>query len=275
MTIFRHRLSVAAAIGFAIILINLTVVVFAPWLAPYGEAELVGDVWAPPSAEAWLGNDDLGRDMLSRVLYGCRTSVLLALVITVLAFAIGMVTGFAAAAAPRWVDTTLSRLVDTVMSIPTLILALIVLSVLGTSLPMLVGTIALLESTRVFRVSRAVAMDIAVLDYVEIARLRGERLWWLIGREVLPNAWPPLIAEFGLRFCYTLLFVASLSFLGLGVQPPDADWGGMVKDNASAINIGGMAPLIPATAIAILTIGVNLVIDWFGSIHSRAHGEEA
>ena len=275
MKIFGHRLSVAAVIGFAIILINLTVVVFAPWLAPYGEAELVGDVWAPPSAEAWLGNDDLGRDMLSRVLYGCRASVLLALVITVLAFAIGLGTGFAAAAAPRWVDIVLSRLVDTGMSIPTLILALIVLSVLGTSLPILVGTIALLESTRVFRISRAVAMDIAVLDYVEIARLRGERLWWLIRREVLPNAWPPLIAEFGLRFCYTLLFVASLSFLGLGVQPPDADWGGMVKDNASAINVGGMAPLIPATAIAILTIGVNLVIDWFGSIHSRAHGEEA
>ena len=275
MKMFGHRLSVAAVIGFAIILINLTVVVFAPWLAPYGEAELVGDVWAPPSAEAWLGNDDLGRDMLSRVLYGCRASVLLALVITVLAFAIGLGTGFAAAAAPRWVDIALSRLVDTGMSIPTLILALIVLSVLGTSLPILVGTIALLESTRVFRISRAVAMDIAVLDYVEIARLRGERLWWLIRREVLPNAWPPLIAEFGLRFCYTLLFVASLSFLGLGVQPPDADWGGMVKDNASAINVGGMAPLIPATAIAILTIGVNLVIDWFGSIHSRAHGEEA
>lgn len=275
MKMFGHRLSVAAVIGFAIILINLTVVVFAPWLAPYGEAELVGDVWAPPSAEAWLGNDDLGRDMLSRVLYGCRASVLLALVITVLAFAIGLGTGFAAAAAPRWVDIVLSRLVDTGMSIPTLILALIVLSVLGTSLPILVGTIALLESTRVFRISRAVAMDIAVLDYVEIARLRGERLWWLIRREVLPNAWPPLIAEFGLRFCYTLLFVASLSFLGLGVQPPDADWGGMVKDNASAINVGAMAPLIPATAIAILTIGVNLVIDWFGSIQSRAHGEEA
>jgi peptide/nickel transport system permease protein len=275
MRVLGYRLSVAAAIGLTIILINLSVMICAPWLAPYGEAEMVGDVWAPPGAEAWLGNDNLGRDMLSRVLYGSRTSVSLALGITLLAFAIGMTTGFAAAAAPRWVDLVLSRLVDTMMSIPTLILALIILSVLGTSIPVLVGTIAFLESTRVFRVSRAVAMDVAVLDYVEIARLRGERLWWLMHREVLPNVWPPLIAEFGLRFCYTLLFVASLSFLGLGVQPPDADWGGMVRDNATAIHIGGLAPLIPASAIALLTVGVNLVVDWFVSVHGRSHGEEA
>jgi peptide/nickel transport system permease protein len=152
--------------------------------------------------------------------------------------------------------------VDVLMAIPTLIFALVVLSVLPPSVVTLVVVIAVLDSTRVFRLSRAVAMDIAVLDFVEVARLRGERLPWIIFREVLPNTLPPLIAEFGLRFCFAFLFLSSLSFLGLGIQPPAADWGGMVRDNANAISFGLIIPLIPAAAIAILTIGVNLVVDW-------------
>ncbi|MBV9524052.1 MAG: ABC transporter permease [Alphaproteobacteria bacterium] len=275
MRILGHRLSIGAAIGFAIILVNLLAVALAPWIAPYGEADLIGDVWSPPSGEAWLGLDNLGRDMLSRLLFGGQTSVTLALLITMLSFSLGIVTGFTAATTNRWIDAVLSRIVDTIMAIPQLILALIVLSVLGTSIPVLIGTIAILDSTRVFRLSRAVAMNITVLEYVEAARLRGEGLWWVMRREVLPNALPPLIAEFGLRFCFTLLFIASLSFLGLGVQPPEADWGSMVRDNATAINFGGIAPLVPAGAIALLTIGVNLVVDWFLSIHGRAHGEGA
>jgi peptide/nickel transport system permease protein len=162
----------------------------------------------------------------------------------------------------------LSRAVDALMAIPTLIFALLVLSVLGTSIPVLIGTIAVLDSTRVFRLSRAVAMNIVVLEYVEAARLRGEGLGWVMGREILPNALPPLIAEFGLRFCFAFLFIASLSFLGLGIQPPFADWGSMVRDNAQAISFGGIAPLIPAAAIALLTIGVNLIVDWILSIHA-------
>jgi peptide/nickel transport system permease protein len=268
-----HRLSGSAGVGLAVIAINIAVVALAPWIAPYGQAEFVGDVWAAPNAQSWLGLDNLGRDILSRLLFGGRTSVTLALLITVLAFAIGISLGFAAATTRRWVDIALSRLVDTLMAIPSLIMALVVLSVLGTSIPVLVGTIAALEATRVFRVSRSVAMNIAVLDYVEAARLRGEGLWWVMHREVLPNALPPLIAEFGLRFCFSLLFVASLSFLGLGVQPPEADWGSMVRDNATAINFGKIAPLLPAAAIAVLTISINLVVDWLLSIHARAHGD--
>jgi peptide/nickel transport system permease protein len=275
MRLFGHRFSIAALIGLAIIAINLLGAVLAPVIAPYGESTPVGDVWAPPSAEYWLGLDNLGRDMFSRLLYGARTTISIALVITCLSFAIGIAMGFSAAVVGGWIDTMLSRLVDTLMAIPTLILALIVLSVLGTSIPVLVGTIAVLDSTRVFRLSRAVGLNIAVMDYVEVARLRGEGLRWIVWREVLPNALPPLIAEFGLRFCFAFLFIASLSFLGLGIQPPYADWGGMVRDNAQAINFGGMAPMIPAIAIGQLTIGVNLLVDWFLSIHSRAHGEGA
>ena len=275
MQIFGHRLNLSAWIGLAIVVINLLAALLAPVIAPYGQAELVGDVWAPPSAQFWLGLDNLGRDMFSRLLYGARTTISIALLITICSFAIGIIAGFAAAILGGWIDTALSRFVDAMMAIPTLIFGLIILSVLGTSIPVLIGTIAILDSTRVFRLSRAVGLNITVLDYVEVARLRGEGLWWVMRREVLPNALPPLITEFGLRFCFAFLFIAALSFLGLGIQPPLADWGGMVRDNAQAINFGEIAPLIPAAAIGQLTIGVNLVVDWLLSIHSRPHGEGA
>lgn len=275
MWIFGYRISLGALIGFAIVALNLSAAVLAPVIAPYGQADLVGDVWAPPSAQFWLGLDSLGRDMLSRLLFGARTTISIALLITICSFVIGIVTGFTAAIVGGWIDMVLSRFVDAVMAIPTLIFALIILSVLGTSVPVLVGTIAVLDSTRVFRLCRAVGLNISVMDYVEVARLRGEKLWWIMRREVLPNALPPLITEFGLRFCFAFLFIAALSFLGLGIQPPLADWGGMVRDNAQAINFGGTAPLIPAAAIGLLTIGVNLLVDWFLSIHSRPYGEGA
>ena len=275
MRIFGHRLSLGAWIGLAVVVINLLAALLAPVIAPYGQAELVGDVWAPPSGQFWLGLDNLGRDMFSRLLYGARTTISIALLITICSFAIGIIAGFAAAILGGWIDTALSRFVDAMMAIPTLIFGLIILSVLGTSIPVLIGTIAILDSTRVFRLSRAVGLNITVLDYVEVARLRGEGLWWVMRREVLPNALPPLITEFGLRFCFAFLFIAALSFLGLGIQPPLAAWGGMVRDNAQAINFGEIAPLIPAAAIGQLTIGVNLVVDWLLSIHSRAHGEGA
>ena len=263
----------SALVGIAIVAAILAAALFAPRVAPYGEAELVGEVWAPPSAATLLGTDSLGRDMLSRLIYGARTTVGIALATTVLAFLIGCLAGFSAAVLGGWVDALLSRLVDVLLAIPVLISALLVLSVLGTSIPVLIGTIAVLESTRVFRVSRAVAMTIAVLDYVEIARLRGEGLGWVIAREILPNALPPLIAEAGLRFCFIFLFIASLSFLGLGIQPPWADWGSMVRENAQAINFGVYAPLYPAAAIALLTVGVNLVVDWLLALHARPGGQ--
>ncbi len=275
MRVFGHRLGLGAWIGIAIVTVNLLAALLAPVLAPYGQAELVGDVWAPPSAQFWLGLDNLGRDMFSRLLFGARTTISIALLITICSFAIGIVTGFTAAVLGGWIDVALSRLVDALMAIPTLIFGLIILSVLGTSIPVLIATIAILDSTRVFRLCRAVGLNIAVLDFVEVARLRGEGLWWIMRREVLPNALPPLITEFGLRFCFAFLFIAALSFLGLGIQPPLADWGGMVRDNAQAINFGEIAPLIPAAAIGQLTIGVNLVVDWLLSIHSRPHGEGA
>jgi peptide/nickel transport system permease protein len=267
--LFGHRISLGTEIGLAIVVTNLLFALLAPVFAPYGEAETVGDVWAPPSVEFWLGLDYLGRDIFSRLLFGGRTTIAIALAVTVLSFTIGMTLGFTAALVRGWVDTTLSRLVDALMAVPTLISALIVLSVMGTSVAMLIITIAVLDSTRVFRLSRAVGLNIAAKDYVEVARLRGEGTPWIIYREIMPNALPPLIAEFGLRFCFAFLFIASLSFLGLGIQPPHADWGGMVRDNGQAISIGGYAPLFPALAIAQLTIGVNLLVDGFLAARNR------
>ncbi len=149
------------------------------------------------------------------------------------------------------------------MAIPSLIFALLILTIVGTSIPALVIVIAVLDSTRVFRLARAVAMNIVVMDFVEVARLRGENVWWVMYREVLPNSMAPLVAEFGLRFCFVFLFISALSFLGLGLQPPTADWGSMVKDNATLITFGDITPLLPAGAIALLTVGVNFVVDWF------------
>ncbi|MFP1828778.1 ABC transporter permease [Lonsdalea quercina] len=270
-----HGVPLSAWIGLLIIAANLIGALFAPWLAPHSETAQVGDIWMSPSADALLGTDSLGRDMLSRILFGARTTIAIALVITFSSFVIGIITGFSAAIYGRWVDVVLTRIVDTLMSIPVLILALIVLSVLGTSIPVLVGTIALLDATRVFRLARLVAQDIVCQEYVELARLRGEGLRWILTREILPNAIPPLLAEFGMRFCFTFLFIAGLSFLGLGIQPPYADWGSMVRDNAQAINFGLLAPLYPAAAIALLTIGVNLVVDWLLLRNNLSLGDEA
>lgn len=252
----------SARIGMCMVFITLAAALFAPVIAPFGETEIVGDVWLPADGSYLLGTDSLGRDLYSRMLYGARNTIAIAFLITSLSFVVGSCMGFLAATVGGWIDQLLSRIIDIIMAFPTLIFALMVLSVVGTSVPALVVVIALLDSTRVFRLSRAVAMDIEVMEYVEAARLRGERIWWIMRQEILPNAMPPLVAEFGLRFCFVFLFIAALSFLGLGLQPPTADWGGMVRENAGGITFGIFTPLWPAAAIAFLTVGVNLIVDW-------------
>ena len=258
----------AARIGLVMILMNIFAAVFAPVITPYGETEVVGDVWLPSSKDHLLGTDHIGRDMFTRLIYGARNTIAIAFITTALSFFLGGIFGILAAALGGWTDMGLSRLVDILMAIPMLIFALIVLSVVGTSIFSMIMVIAVLDSTRVFRLSRAVAMDITVMEYVEAARLRGEGIGWVMRKEILPNAMPPLVAEFGLRFCFVFLFIASLSFLGLGIQPPTADWGGMVRENAGAITFGIFTPLWPAGAIAFLTVGVNLIVDWFLKIAS-------
>ncbi len=266
------RAPLSAKIGLAIIALNLILAVFAPLIAPYGETEVVTDSWMPgfwdlAASEGkplvLLGSDQLGRDLLTRLIFGARNTITVAILTTMMSFAVGMSAGFLAATLRGWVDQAMSRGVDILMAFPSLILALLVISVMGSSVPVLITVIALIDATRVFRLSRAVAMDVEVMEYVEAARVRGEKIGWVMRSEILPNTLAPLAAEFGLRFCFVFLFIASLSFIGLGIQPPAADWGSMVRENSAAISFGILTPLFPAGAIALLTVGVNLVVDWF------------
>lgn len=257
------KIAVALAAGF--VLICALAAIGADWIVPYAPDEMVGMPWQPADGNFLLGTDQLGRDMLSRVVFGARTSIGLSLAITLIAFAVGGTLGLAAVALGGFTDQAISRVVDLFMALPPLIMALVALAIFGTSMAVLTLVAALIASLRVFRLTRSLGLDIAARDFVDVARLRGESTWWVMRREILPNAAIPLIAEFGLRFVFAFLFIASLSFLGLGVQPPTADWGGMVRENVGAFNYGRMTPLVPAGAIALMAISVNLIGDWIVS----------
>ena len=255
--------------GLIVITVYCLVALFAPLIAPHGEAEVFPAPYAPWGGEHVFGTDQIGRDVFSRLIYGARNTMGIALLTTFLSFLIGGGLGLVAAINRSWLDQFISRAVDVLMAIPSLIFALMLLSIFGSTVWSLIGIIAVLDSTRVFRLTRSVAVNVVVMDYVEAARLRGEGLGWIMRREILPNIMPPLVAEFGLRFCFVFLTIAALSFLGVGIQPPTADWGSMVRDNASLIQFAqydmtaAMTPLLPAAAIALLTIAVNFVVDWF------------
>jgi len=253
----------SARLGVLIIFIYVVVALFAPWIAPFGESEIVGKKYLPWGEAHMLGTDNLGRDMLTRLIYGARNTVGIALVTTIYAFLLGGFLGIIAAVLGGWIDQLLSRGVDVLMAIPALIFSMLLLSIFGTSVASLILIIGLLDATRIYRITRAVSLNVVVMDFVEAARLRGEKLGWITLREILPSISAPLAAEFGIRFCFVFLTISALSFLGLGIQPPTADWGSMVRDTADLITFEDYTPLIPAAAIAILTIGVNFVVDWF------------
>ncbi|NKC13049.1 MAG: ABC transporter permease subunit [Gammaproteobacteria bacterium] len=251
-----------ASFGLFVIVVYIVAALFAPVIAPFGEAQVVSGSYAPADDKMLLGGDQLGRDMFSRIIYGARNTVGIALLTTLIAFTVGSLAGLMSATLGGWVDQACGRIVDTLMAIPQLVFALLLLTIVGTDIINLILVIALLYSPLVYRLARAVAGNIVVMDYIEAARLRGEKTWYLIVREILPNATAPLVAEFGLRFCFVFLAISALSFLGLGIQPPTADWGSMVRENATLISFGEVTPLIPAAAIALLTVSINFVVDW-------------
>ena len=262
MAKFIKTAPLTAGFGMLVITIYVICAVFAPLIAPYGEAAILTSSYEPWTSTYLLGTDNLGRDVFSRLIYGARNTVGIAFLITALAFLMGTTAGIYAALKGGLIDQVMSRLVDVLMAIPSLIFSLLMLTIFGTSVISLVLVIAAIDSTRVFRLARSVAVNIVQLDYIEAAKLRGEKTSYLISRELLPNAMAPLAAEFGLRFCFVFLMISALSFMGLGLQPPTADWGSMVRDNADLISFGDITPLIPAGAIALLTIAVNFVVDW-------------
>ncbi|MGV3549291.1 ABC transporter permease [Rhizobium sp.] len=251
-----------AQAGVATLAVLVVLSCLAPLIAPFSESAIIStESFAYPDNASWLGTDYLGRDLLSRLLFGGSFTLLLALATTVITFLMAVTAGFAAGLMGGLRDEALSRVVDALLSIPSIIFALLVINAFGTTIPVVIGTVALIEACRVFRLARALAIKINSLDYVDAARARGEGLLWIATREVLPNTVAVLATEFGLRFTYIILFISALSFIGLGVQPPTADWGVMVRENAKGLVFGSPAALLPAAMIALVTISVNLIVD--------------
>ena len=275
----KHRagpaLDMTAKIGILILALNLFVVLFGPMLAPFPPNALMSDeIFSSIGTGGLLGTDVLGRDLLSRMLYGARTTIGLAFIATLIGFIIGIVMGFSAAEMGGWADDLISRVVDVMISFPPMLLALVVIAGLGSSITVLVCTVGISHAPRVARISRAIAMEIALNNFVEVARARGEGLFSVLRREIWPNSIRPLAAEFGLRFTYSVLFLSGLSFLGLGIQPPRADWGMMVKENLAGLHYGSWAALMPALAISLITVGINLIVDWMGAQTGKQIPEE-
>ncbi|MYM91029.1 ABC transporter permease subunit [Rugamonas sp. FT82W] len=251
-----------ALTGLAIVVFWLLMTLFGPSLAPHDAAGIVDpDVFGDISWRFPLGTDYLGRDMLSRILCGARYTVALALVAALLASGAGTVLGLVAAAAGGALDAGLSRALDALISIPSKMFALMMVASFGSSVPLLIATAAISFMPGAYRIARSLAVNVQAMDYVQAARARGERMRYITVREILPNILRPVLADFGLRFVFTVLLLSGLSFLSLGVQPPDADWGSLVRENIGGLSEGAPAVLMPALAIATLTIGVNLLID--------------
>lgn len=257
-----YRINWVGALCLLIIVGWASVAVFAPWIAPHGVGDVVdSDYFGPMTREMPLGSDYLGRDMLSRILHGARYTVGVSLAAVVLACGTGVTLGMAAAVSGGWFDAALSRFLDALNSIPSKLFGLVVVAAVGSTIPVLILTLAVIYVPGSYRFARALAVNVNAMDFISVARLRGERLPYLIGAEILPNILGPVFADVGLRFVFVVLLLSGLSFLGLGVQPPNADWGALVRENIGGLPFGAPAVMAPSVAIASLTIAINLLID--------------
>lgn len=260
---------VAGKLGVVLLLIGAGVAIFGPYLAPYSPTSLIELPLDPPSADHWLGTDQLGRDVLSRMLHGGRSVLILAALAVIVTFAIGGPLGLLAGYRGGTLDAVVSRVADVMMSVPPLILVLIFVFVAGSSNLSIVLLTGLVTAPRVFRIVRGATQSVAEQDYVLAARARGERTTDIIGRELLPNVTGPLLTEAAIRLNFSIMFIATLNFLGLGVQPPSSDWGLMVSEGRVYLGQSPLISVAPALAIAVLTIGINLVSDQIGAHLAR------
>lgn len=259
---FGYTFSPVGVLAFLVILFWAVVALFAPHIAPYPVGKIVDmDYFGPMSAKLWLGSDYLGRDMLSRIIYGARYTLGIALAGVLIASSSGVILGMAAAVVGGWFDTALSRFMDAMISIPSKLFGLVVVAAVGSSLPALILTLAFIYTPGSYRFARALAVNVNTMDFITVARIRGENTLYLAVSEILPNIIRPVLADFGLRFVFIVLLLSGLSFLGLGVQPPLADWGALVHENIQGLSFGSAAIIAPSLAIASLTISVNLLID--------------
>ncbi|MGY4494964.1 ABC transporter permease [Pseudomonas sp. TE3610] len=267
------RTPVLGMFGAAVCVFWLLVAVFGGWLAPHGVGDVISNNVFDDIGRAFpLGTDYLGRDMLSRVLVGARFTVGLALVAAVLASGVGTALALLSVVSSRWLDGCVSRLMDALISIPSKMLALVVVSAFGASVPLLIATAVLSYAPGSYRIARSLATNIEALEYVQVARTRGEPRWYVACVEILPNMLNPVLTDLGLRFGFIVLLLSGMSFLGLGVQPPDADLGSLVRENIGGLSQGAPALVIPALAIGSMTVGINLLIDSISSRRQRSKG---
>lgn len=267
---WMRRIGYGGWIGLIIILFWGLVALLGPVLTPYDPGASIADMPYASDDRLLLGSDYIGRDVWSRVIMGARTTLGLSLAATLLTYLLGTTLGVCAATIGGWTDAFLSRINDVLLSLPNIMLALLVIAAFGTSNTVVIATTAVVFSSSVFRFSRALAMNVMVQDYVDVARIRGERFPWIMFHEVLPNIAMPLLSDFGMKLVFVMLFISGLSFIGLGVQPPTPDWGSMVRENVQGLAYGSYASLWPAGAIASLTLAINLVVDDLSARSSKA-----
>lgn len=259
---YGFRMNVVGAFGALIILFWVAIAIFAPHITPYPVGKIIDfNNFAPMSSKDLLGTDYLGRDMLSRIIMGARYTVGISAAGVTLACTIGVTLGMIAAVVGGIFDTVLSRFMDALLSMPSLLFGLVVVAGVGSSIKVLILTLAVIYAPGSFRFARSLAVNFNAMDFVTVARARGEGILYLISEEIFPNIIGPVFADFGLRFVFIVLLLSGLSFLGLGVQPPQADWGALVRQNLGGLSYGAPAVVFPSIAIASLTIAVNMVID--------------
>jgi peptide/nickel transport system permease protein len=258
-------MSPTGLIALSLIVGWIAIAILGPWIAPHSPGRIVDmDVFSPMSASFPAGSDYMGRDMLSRIIIGARYTIGISFAATLIASLIGTVLGLLAAVAGGWLDSLLSRLMDALISLPSTIFALVIVAGLGSSIAVLVGAAAFLFTPGIYRVARAVALTIVVQDFVTAAKARGEGRLYIMLREVLPNMLPPVLTDFGVRFVYIMLLISGLGFLGVGVQPPEVDWGTLVYENLAGVGIGAPAAFVPAFCVISLALAVNLFLDSIG-----------
>ncbi|HXD68669.1 MAG TPA: ABC transporter permease [Gaiellales bacterium] len=258
---FRFLRTTSGAIGAGIVVFVVLVAIFGPYLAPHDPAAPVGIPLSGSSSHAWLGTDFLGRDVLSRVLYGGRSVIGYAAAATILAYLVGMAIGLTAGYTRSLVDPVLMRSVDVMLAFPPLLFLLVLIAGAGTSVAVLVIGVAAIQAPAISRIVRTATLEVSTRGYVEAGIARGERAFAVIGREVLPNILAPILVDAGLRFTYSILIIASVNFLGLGLQPPNSDWALMISENRTYIQLNPWSVLVPAAMIGLLTIGINLTGD--------------
>ncbi len=260
----------ASAIGTTIFLGFIFLALFGPFIAPYGENEQVyADARQPPSTEHWFGTDNLGRDVFSRVMLGARDILVLAGLGTLLAVVAGTFFGLLSGYRGGWFDELFMRFFDSLLAMPALLLALLLLGLLGPNENSVMLVLVIVYTPIVARVVRSVVLSTKSKGYVEAAQIQGESQSRILFREILPSVTPALTVEAALRFSYAIFLVASLGFLGIGVQPPSANWGLMVSEGRAYVEQLPWALFFPAAAIAVLVVGINLMADGLRRVWER------